>query len=154
SIRLALAAAVALPWAALVGGCENWQMAAVEPPGPLAPLPCTDARTGEPIPLGRLSGIGTVAVTFDELRQRVRDRCGRCHLDTRTGGFQYTDAVHGSSDRPGLAEAGDKMAAKMLDGTMPPGDSDPDGTRLLGLHVQAWIAAGMPETSSFAAPAS
>src|SRR5205814_267173 len=68
------------------------------------------------------------------------------------GGFAYTDALAGTAERPGLGEAAAAMAAQMLGGYMPPGDPDPDGTRLLGQTLEAWIAAGKPE-SSFTAPA-
>src|SRR5437667_2055930 len=117
--------------AAALGSCDEWRRAAISDVQP-AVLACNLARSAEPIPQRRFNGVATVTVTVGELRDRLNVKCRACHLDTRTGGFRYIDALAGTSDRPGLGDAADKMAAQMLGGYMPPGDPDPDGTRLVG----------------------
>src|SRR5262245_11149401 len=115
---------------------------------------CAPVRSAEPIPLLRFLGGSTVTVTFDALTSRIDARCQQCHLLTRTGGFQYMDVYSSTDpDRPGLAEAADRMDMMILAGKMPPNDPDPEGSKLLGLVLQAWIQAGKPQ-EPFQAPAS
>src|SRR5262249_25527815 len=99
------------------------------PPNDQVPA-CAPARPTQKTPLLRTAAGGSVTVTFDELKSRINERCARCHLDTTTGGFHYM------ADYNGLSQSAELMDMLILVGRMPPNDSDPEGSKLLGLVLQ------------------
>jgi len=138
---------------ALAAGCGNDD--GRPPARDLGVVVCTPARASEPIPFRRAVVSATLSLDFTELTRRVDDACGRCHLETITGGFRYSDVyASGNPDRPGLSEAADRMVKRLLAGEMPPPASDPtpEKSHLLALAMKAWIDAGKPQQDRFTVP--
>ena len=150
---------LAMACASSVLGCGNDRGAAIPD---AAPVPderarlCPTAQSMDAIPQ-RLDAVAPTATwTFTELSAAVGSACGGCHVTPQAnGGFTYTAAYTGPSSAPGVAAVAAKMATQLVAQKMPPDNirsGDPAYYLKLGSRLQAWIAAGSPETGTFPLP--
>lgn len=139
--------------------------AAIAPDAPTDAMPpasdvrarmCPTAQSVDKIPQ-RLDAVAPVAtMTFADLRAAINATCAQCHRAPVTmGGFSYTDAYGGADTALGATGIASKMATALAAQTMPPDSvrqNDPAGFLKLGTRIQAWLAAGSPETGPFPLP--
>jgi mono/diheme cytochrome c family protein len=131
-------------------GCGNDRAGDPDAGMPLRERMCPQAQSVDHIPQRRDAIAPIATLNYDELAAAVMSACGECHKSPSTnGGFSYT------ASHAGLASAAGQMATVLAKQTMPPKDrrdADPAGYLRLGSRLQAWIAAGKPETGTFPLP--
>jgi len=156
-MRNLLVLAMACAWSVL--GCGNDRGGPIPDAAPVTDertRMCPTAQSTDAIPQ-RLDAVAPTATwTFTELRAAVESACGGCHVTPQAnGGFTYTSAYTGPSSAPGLRDVAAKMATQLVAQKMPPDNvrnADPAYFLKLGARLQAWIAAGAPDTGTFPLP--